>query len=143
METGKIELREATALPELMAWRGEVIRNVFGEKPSQRLLKQNLDYYRRHIATGTHYALIASADGEDCGCGAFCLTEELPSPDNPSGNCAYLMNIYVRDAWRKHGVAHKIVEALIGEAKRRKCDKIYLETTAEGRPVYELSLIHI
>ncbi len=28
------------------------------------------------------------------------IIEELPSPDNPSGKCAYLMNIYVREAFR-------------------------------------------
>lgn len=131
-----IELRETTSLPELMAWRKEVICHVFGEEPSEDLLAQNSEYYLRHIADDSHYALIASVDGEDCGCGSICLTDELPSPDNPSGHCAYLMNIYVRDAFRQHGVAHKIVEALIAEAKRRDCGKIYLEATDDGKPVY-------
>ena len=46
------------------------------------------------------------------------------------------MNIYVRKTFRKHGIAHKIVSRLIEEAKKQKCDKIYLETTADGKPVY-------
>lgn len=123
-------------LPELMEWRAEVIRHVFDEVPTSDLLERNREYYQRHIADGSHYALVASVDGEDCGCGSICVTDELPSPDNPSGHCAYLMNIYVREAFRKHGVAHKIVEALIAEAKRRDCGKIYLESTEDGKPVY-------
>ncbi len=131
-----IEIKEIKQISQLMAWREEVIRHVFGETPSAGLLARNRVYYQRHIADGTHYALVATFDGEECGCGSICVTDELPSPDNPSGRCAYLMNIYVRKAFRKHGVAHKIVESLLREAKRRNCGKIYLETTSDGKPVY-------
>ncbi len=131
-----IELKEIKAIPTLMRWREEVIRNVFGEKPDKRLLVANRQYYARHIANGTHLAFMATVDGEDAGCGAVCLTDELPSPDNPSGRCAYLMNIYVRETFRNHGVAHHIVSRLIEESVKQGCGKIYLETTAEGKPVY-------
>lgn len=124
-------------MPTLMMWRAEVLTHVFGQAPDRRLLVANRQYYRKHIADGTHFALAASVDGEDAGCGSICFTDELPSPDNPSGHCAYLMNIYVRAQFRNHGVAHAIVSALIAEAKNQSCGKIYLETTRNGRPVYE------
>ena len=132
-----IELQQIKELPELMMWRQEVLRHVFGEEPSQPLLEENRRYYREHIADDTHFAIKAEWNGEDAGCGAICLTDELPSPDNPTGKCAYLMNIYVREAFRKHGIAHAIVKRLVEEARKRDCGKIYLETTADGRPVYE------
>lgn len=132
-----INLRQTTVLPTLMLWRAEVIRNVFGCEPTARLLVANRQYYTRHIADGSHFALIAADGGEDCGCGGVCFTDELPSPDNPSGRCAYLMNIYVRDAYRNKGIAHLIVRRLVEEAQKRNCGKIYLETTAEGKPVYK------
>lgn len=131
-----VELKEIKALPTLMYWREEVIKHVFGVTPDKRLLVANQQYYERHIADGSHKAFVAECDGEDAGCGAVCYTYELPSPDNPSGRCAYLMNIYVREAFRHKGVAHHIVSRLIDEAKSQGCDKIYLETTAEGRAVY-------
>lgn len=46
------------------------------------------------------------------------------------------MNIYVREAFRNNGIAHQIVSRLIEEAHNRNCGKIYLETTADGKPVY-------
>lgn len=131
-----VEIREITAMPTLMRWRAEVIRNVFGVEPHPRLLVANRRYYRRHIADGTHVALVAECDGEDCGCGAVCFTEELPSPDNPTGMCAYVMNIYVREPFRNKGIAHKIVARLVEEARSRDCGKIYLETTADGKSLY-------
>lgn len=132
-----IELRQIFDLETLLAWRREVIENVFNHEPSSALMQENESYYRRHIPDNTHLAFVADVDGEEAGCGSVCLTDELPSPDNTDGKCAYLMNIYVRKNFRTMGVAHKIVERLIREAKMRGCNKIYLETTTEGRPVYE------
>lgn len=119
-----------------MHWRREVIENVFGTEPSKRLMVANRQYYRRHIADGTHIAIVASTDDTDAGCGAICLTEELPSPDNPSGRCACLMNIYVREEFRNRGVAHAIVRWLVNKARQLGCDKIYLETTDMAQPLY-------
>lgn len=131
-----LELIEITDIDELMFWRREVIEHVFGQQADDALLRANRKYYEEHIANGSHLAFIAKWDGEECGCGAVCLTDELPSPDNASGKCAYLMNIYVREAFRNHGIAHHIVSHLIDEAKKRGCGKIYLETTEDGKPVY-------
>ena len=108
-----VTLRHITALPTLMHWRIEVIRNVFRQEPKPRLLGANRQYYRTHIADNTHIALVAEYDGVQCGCGAVCFSDELPSPDNPTGRCAYLMNIYVRESVRNHGIAHNIVRRLI------------------------------
>lgn len=120
----------------MIRWRAEVIRNVFGLEPNPRLLVTNRQYYRRHIADGTHLAILAEEDGVQYGCGSVCFTEELPSPDNPTGRCAYLMNIYVREPYRNHGIAHLIVRHLVEEAMHRGCGKIYLETTIDGKSLY-------
>ncbi len=129
-------LRRVWAMPELMRWREEVIRHVFGQEPDAELMAANGRYFEAHVPDGSHVAFVASEGGEDCGCGAVCFTEELPSPDNPGGRCAYLMNIYVREAHRNRGLAHRIVAHLIDVAKERGCEKIYLETTDDGKPVY-------
>lgn len=131
-----IEIRKIESLPELMKWREEVIRNVFCVAPDKSLLDTNRKYYETHVADGTHVAIVAAEGGEECGCGAVCFSDELPSPDNPTGRCAYIMNIYVRERFRNNGVAHLIVSRLIEAAKKRNCGKIYLETTDDGRPVY-------
>lgn len=131
------ELKQIDNLPELLKWRKEVITNVFDEVPSAELMEVNRMFYQRHLADHTHLAFIALEDGVGAGCGALCLSEELPSPDNPSGKCGYLMNIYVRDEFRDRGIGHEIVRRLVNEAKIRNCGKIYLETTEAGRKLYE------
>ena len=132
-----ITFRQVIVIPTLMHWRKEVIENVFGVVPSRSLMLANRKYYARHIADGSHIAVVAMADGEDAGCGAFCITEELPSPENPSGRCAYLMNIYVRSQFRSRGMGRSIVGWLVAKAREMDCGKIWLETTAVARPLYK------
>lgn len=132
-----IVLKRIFDIEELMRWRAEVIENVFGEKPSKDILEANRRYYEKHIPDSSHLAFVAIYNGNEAGSGSICITEELPSPDNLSGCCAYLMNIYVREAYREHGIGHAIVRKLLALAESLDCDKVYLETTAEGRSVYE------
>lgn len=131
-----IELHRISDVEELMRWRLEVIQSVFGHNSDAALSLSNREYYASHIRNDAHVAVVATVDGIDAGCGGVCLYDELPSPDNPTGRCAYLMNIYVRPEFRERGVATSIVNFLVMEARNRRCGKVYLETTAAARPLY-------
>lgn len=120
----------------LMEWRAEVIRAVFGIEPGKQLLDENRKFYERHLADGSHLALIARVDGRDVGCGNVCFYYEMPSPDNPAGRCAYIMNIYVRPPYRCNGIAHRLVARLADVSRDLRCGKIYLETTDNAAPIY-------
>ena len=131
-----IELRRLSDLEQLIAWRREVLQCVFGFPPDDALMEANRRFFVYHIADDSHIAVIANVDGAEAGCGAVCYYDEMPSPDNPSGRCAYIMNIYVREAFRHEGIATAIIKYLIEAARNCRCGKIYLETTDMGRDVY-------
>ncbi len=136
----RIERLGLDRLDTLLKWRMEVLRDVFSlpaEKDMTELYEENETYYRREIPSGGHIACLASIGEEEIGTGGICLHEEMPSPDNPTGKCAYLMNIYVRDAWRGHGVGKRMVRTLVGLALEQGISKIYLETSECGRKLYE------
>lgn len=124
----------------LLALRREVLADVFCIDTSgpgiDRLVEANRAYYSRHLADGSHYALVVRNGDDICGCGAVCFYDEMPSPDNPSGLCGYLMNIYIRPVYRKRGLAHELVAHLVAECRRRDAGKIYLETTGAARHLY-------
>lgn len=139
-KTTPVAVRELAPadLEEALAWRMEVLGCVFAEDEpwdaeAQRTANQR---YYEHTLGRTHRAFIASVNGEDAGCGALCLQEEMPSPDNPSGKNAYLMNVYTRPAFRSHGVGEAVVSRLIVAAREVGAGKIYLEATAMGEPLY-------
>ena len=50
---------------------------------------------------------------------------------------AHLMNVYVKKDFRRKGLAKKMLELLIEEAKSRKVTEISLDATEKGRPLYE------
>ena len=132
-----IDLHRISDIGVLMQWRTEVLCDVFDSGPTTDLLAANFAYYHRHITDGTHMAYVATFDGIDAGCGAVCFYDEMPSPDNSTGRCAYLMNIYVRPPYRNKGIATTLVKRLIEESRQRECGKIYLETTEMGKPIYK------
>lgn len=123
----------------LMQWRMEVLHCVFSiptNADTTSLEQANRRYYECHLPDGSHIACIAFVNGEMAGSGGVCLQEEMPSPDNPCGRCAYLMNIYVRPDYRGCGVARRIVRWLVGHALAQGISKIYLETSDVARKLY-------
>lgn len=135
-----ITISRLTDITTLMDWRMEVLHCVFADASHadyDTLYRNNLDYYTRAIPAGDHTACLALVDGESAGCGGVCMQRELPSPDNPSGKCAYLMNIYVREDRRHHGVGESIVAWLVEQARQAGAQKIYLETTHAARSLYQ------
>lgn len=127
----------------LMQWRMEVLREVFSIPAAldlTGLAAENREYYLQMLdKAGTgHTACFAKLDsGEIVGCGGVCFYREMPSPDNPSGYCAYLMNIYTRKAFRGNGIAQQTVDFLVSAAKKRGITKIYLETSNSARKLYK------
>lgn len=117
------------------------MRHVFGlpddGEETRALLAASREYYQKTIPGGGHVAVFAETEAGTAGCGGLCLYREMPSPDNPGGICAYLMNIYTREPFRKSGVGRAVVRWLVGYAKERGAGKIYLETSDSGRPLYE------
>lgn len=135
-----IKKSEIEDIELLVKWRIEVLREVF-EIPTERSLDElrdeNEKYYLSELASGGHIACFAYLEGEIIGCGGVCIYREMPSPDNLTGMCAYLMNIYTRPDYRKMGVGNKIVNWLIKRAEEKGITKIYLETSEAGEKLYK------
>ncbi|MBE6105660.1 GNAT family N-acetyltransferase [Anaerovibrio lipolyticus] len=127
----------------LLAMRMEVLSHVFAEERKdmsseewKALQEANRAYYQENLENGGHIACFALVDGDWAGCGGICLYREMPSPDNHSGLCGYLMNIYTRELYRGKGIAKAVCQWLINEARVRGAVKIYLETSECGRNLY-------
>ena len=60
-----------------------------------------------------------------------------PGPVNPVGLEAYLLNVYTRPEARHRGLARKLVERAVGEARSAGVRRIWLRASPAGRPLYE------
>ncbi|SFG58402.1 Ribosomal protein S18 acetylase RimI [Lachnospiraceae bacterium C7] len=128
----------------LLSLRMEVLSNVFSserkeisDKEWNDIREENEKYYVEELEKDGHIACGIYVSGEVVGCGGVCLYKEMPSPDNRSGKCAYLMNIYVRKAYRRQGFAKKICNYLVNKAKSLGADKIYLESSDMAVGLYK------
>lgn len=137
----KVTIKQADIhdLDRLIEWRMEVLHEVFSipkEQETGELEKANRNYYHTMLKNGGHIACFAYCKDEIVGCGGICIYREMPSPDNPSGCCAYLMNIYTRPQYRGQGIGKKVVSWLIQQAREKGITKIYLETSECGYSLY-------
>jgi GNAT superfamily N-acetyltransferase len=141
-ETTGITIEAGTLgrIDELLAWRMETLREVFSipaDADVSSLEAANRTYLERELARGGHACCLVSFRGQPAACGGVCLQYEMPSPDNPSGKCAYLMSIYTRPQFQHHGIGRATVQWLIDRAREWGAQKIYLETSVAGRRLYQ------
>ena len=136
----EIQKAELTDIDLLIQWRMRVLHDVFSipdNQPMKEIEQANTIYYQSALQDGGHIACFAYHKNEIVGCGGICLSKEMPSPENFSGQCAYLMNIYTCPRFRGLGVGKMVVQWLVEQAVQRNITKIYLESSISGRTLYE------
>jgi GNAT superfamily N-acetyltransferase len=95
------------------------------------------DYFTKQL-NGYHFTAFFAVAGERVvGTGAFVIYDTPPSPSNPSGTDAYIMNMYTLPEWRGRDIARKILDRLIEQAYSEGARRVWLRTSPKARPVYE------
>ena len=99
--------------------------------------RQSYDYYRKSLCDGSHIAYLVFDGNRFIGAGGVSFFQVMPTYHNPSGNKAYIMNIYTDPEYRRKGIAIRVLDRLVKDSKRRGITAISLEATDMGRPLYE------
>ena len=138
----KLAYQKATVanIDELVTSRIKVLRTVFGicETEDVKEIKEaSAKYYKKAIEDGTHVAYLVYDKDVLVAVGGICYYQVMPMPYNPSGEKAYIMNMYTDEKYRGRGVAGKVVDLLVEDAKQKGIWKIALSATEMGKPVYE------
>ena len=94
-------------------------------------------YYRSALADGTHTAYLVFDGDLFVGAGGVSYYSVMPTYHNPTGQKAYIMNMYTRPAYRRQGIASRTLDLLVQDAGSRGIRSISLEATSMGRPLYE------
>ena len=124
----------------LMETRIEVLRaanRLSDEADLSEVKEQSFHYYKKALGLGTHIAYLIFDQDRFVGAGGISFYQVMPTCHNPSGNKAYIMNMYTSPEYRRKGIAYKTLDLLVEEAKSNGITSISLEATALGRPLYE------
>ena len=137
-----IEYRRATPdmIRLLVSTRIEVLRAANLLDPCvdmSEVAAQSEAYYREALANGSHTGILAFDGDVFAGAGGVSYYRVMPTFHNPTGRCAYIMNMYVRPTYRRQGIATAMLDLLVADARRRGVGRIALEATDMGRPLYE------
>lgn len=99
--------------------------------------EQSYKYYKRALTDQTHIAYLVFDEDAFVGAGGISFYQVMPTFHNPTGNKAYIMNMYTNPKYRRRGIAYTTLDLLVLAAKERGVFAISLEATDMGRPFYE------
>ena len=100
---------------------------------SDEIVNESRDYF----LNGDHVTVLAIDGNEAIGCASMSFMRIMPTFSHPTGRRAHLMNVYTRSAYRRQGIARRMVEMLIEETWKKGATEISLDATVMGRPLYE------
>lgn len=111
--------------------------NLSADTNMSEMQKQSYECYLKALKNNTHIAYLVFNENSIVGSGGISFFQVMPTYHNPSGYKAYIMNMYTHPDYRRRGIAYKMLDILVNEAKSKGINAISLETTEMGRPVYE------
>lgn len=74
-------------------------------------------YFAELLPAGQFVAALAEADGVIVATGGMVFDRHPPRPKQPNGLSPYIMNVYVAPAYRRQGIATRLLEMLIARAR--------------------------
>lgn len=138
--TWNIEQATVADIDQLTELRLAYLADDFGAlTPEQEVeIVPELGSYLRTRLGRDLKAFVARDAGSDliAGCAWLLLVDKPPSPRFPHGRTGVLFNVYTRPACRRQGIARKVMEALLVEARDHGLDVIELHATDDGYPLY-------
>lgn len=126
-----IELLIKLRLAYLNDDRGEL-----SEQDKSAVISQLKEYYPKHLESD-FIAYIAETDSNIIAA-AFLVIKEVPAnPAFITGKTGTILNVFTYPEYRKKGIATKLLELVIEEAKIQNLSFIELSATESGKPLYE------
>lgn len=89
------------------------------------------------LADGRYVGLLGEDEGDVIGGAGLTWPDLPPAPRVPTAKRAYLLNVYVEPTHRGRGVAKRLVQSAIDEARARGVTELALHASQAGRPLYE------
>jgi pyroglutamyl-peptidase len=110
---------------------------LYADTPAEGAAEANRQYLKWALPAGEFFAWVAEAQGELVACSGMVFYSRMPGMHGLSCREAYVMNMYTHPDYRRQGIASELLNRMIQFARSRNARRIWLRTTAMGKPVYE------
>ena len=135
MEFRKAVLSDVEALSRL---RADMIREEEGYSEAflSMIYSNTQQYIENGMADRSYTAWVAEENGNIAAMGGVTFYTLPPNDWCPIGKTAYIGIVYTLPAFRRQGIATRLLSLLIEEAKENLCQRILLNASDMGRPLY-------
>ena len=121
----------------LMSSRLEMLRIVNDLDDDYQYDEELISCSRDYFLNGDQTTVLVLDDGKVIACASMSYIWIMPTFSHPTGKRAHLMNVYTNKDYRRQGIARKMVNMLIEDARSKGVTEISLDATESGRPLYE------
>ncbi len=94
------------------------------------------DYYQRHMSDNTFISYVAVDNEKIIGTSGISIVEKPPYFGCPSGKIGLLSSMFTDKAYRRKGIAKKLLSKIIHEAKERGCGTVQITASDMGVLLY-------
>ena len=111
----------------LLRSRTDTLRDVNRLDADYRFSEAFLEESRKYFLEGDQTTVLALDGDRAVGCASLCYITLMPTFSHPTGKRAHLMNVWTDAAYRRQGIASRMLEMLIREAWDRGVTEISLD----------------
>lgn len=94
------------------------------------------DYYTKHLADGTFVSWLAADNDKIIGTSGISFVEKPPYFGCPSGRIGLLSSMFTDKAYRRRGIAKKLLSLVIDEARKYDCGTVQITASDMGVLLY-------
>jgi ribosomal protein S18 acetylase RimI-like enzyme len=138
-----VTIRQATVddIPDLVRLRRMMFESMGFDDPAKLDAGDAAaaDYFAKAIPSGEFLGWLAvTPEGEAVSTSGLVIDQHPPGPGNLSGKTGYIMNVVTHPAYRRRGLARRLVQAALASLNERgDIQRAELHATDMGRPLYE------
>lgn len=100
-------------------------------------LKPNLyEFYNEQLRSNNFIIYGCFDNDKIIATGSLSIMYKPPYYNCPNGKIALLSSMYVSDSYRRHGIATKMLDIIVNEAKMNKCSLIHITASKMGELLY-------
>jgi GNAT superfamily N-acetyltransferase len=117
--------------------RKAFITDVMNREASDEFMEATIEYFHSNINSESVLCYIATHEEQIVASVVTIISQVIPKTYNLSGKIGYVYNVYTLPNYRRQGLATKLLQEVIAEARSLGVGELYLNATESGRPVYE------
>ena len=137
--TYNVEQASMKDVDELIELRLAYLTDDFGtlSDDEYEMLPAQIGPYLDHYMGRDLRVFVARGEHGIAACAWLLMVAKPPSPRFPHGRTGVLFNVYTRPEARRQGLASRVMQVLLDEARSLQLDVVELHATDDGYPLYQ------